>query len=642
MADLSILVEGKPLELGDKAKLTFELNSPAFDRNNLRSSFTYPQTLADTPKNRLALGVKGNYQAKNAFAGTKAAEVVSNGKRVMSGTVVTKTKKYNLNNLRGEISVAVSDDRGKFALLMQNKKLSDLTMNGPVTITGSALPTPISDHTLLATSIHSKNTTDWANNIIANGHEYFVLPSFWCTKAVYQEIIYGTIDDSLYHQVANRCNASGVIEAFKDVSGTPRVMNAIIAPCYYLHQVVKHCFTDFGYTFIDESGLYENADFMKSYIQSNYNILRYNCDLYYQSFPSYTLQYGVYTELDTTFSASDILPDFPVLDFINDIMIKFGAWFDIQGSRVYLRKFAQQKRSKLSGFKIHPEIQEDKVEPSGFVLAYKTPDGSNLYSNFKDEFIDSLVEIDDISLDSTVERNTTFIANDTGFVYRRNSDSTNEFLFQNIFKTGSGDNRNNNFEMPVVPLHMMEKQYIWNNFEIDEDNPPVSTTATAFLSVTEGSCNHYFAQREIEFAEDNVGMGDFYQVGVTVLPVQEQPHNKTFIAVGFYYGVQDVYTQRYPFGSPYQYIPESNTKLSSFHYGLIGSDNLVEVFWPFLMKIFDSTLRVLIQVYVDEKTIEQHDWAYQEHIRGTDFYISKIRGEFPLGKAVTYECFKIE
>ena len=632
------------MQLSDKAKVSFEFNSPAFDRDTLRSSFVYPQTIPDTPNNRLLLGIAGNYQNKKGFDFRKPVEVLSNAKKVMSGAMVAKSKEYNVNNRVGKITGGITDDNGKFRLLLDGKLLSDLKLNGVTTVTGSSLPTPISDYTLLATSIHSQNTTDWANDIITNGHEYFCFPSYFMSKSVYQDIRYMAFNNSLHHQIANRCDSSGlIVPFFDDDNFKPRTLNPVIAPSVYYHKILRHCFEDFGLYIIDESGLFENEDILKSIILCNYNVLKYNVDYYYQVFPSFVTMFGVYTELDTSFSAKEILPDFPIIDFINDAMLKFGTWFEVKGSKVYIRRFKKDKRNSISSFKIDPTIKEEIIDDSGFTISYVPPDSSGLFGGFEDkDYSKNFAEIDMIADSDSVEKGKVFIAHDKGSVYEKKSDGTDSFLFQNMFKASFGTSEKVSFEMKVVPLLMTDAPYIYTEDELDIDSLTTTSGNRSFLPVAEGNSNHHFDARVIEFFEENLGEGDFYQAGVIVDPTQTQTYQKTFPSIGFFFGVRDVYTKRYGFASPYQFLPESTVKLSSFQFGLFGEDNLLDTFLEFIKKIFLSRLRVIMKVYVNEKALEQHNWAYQEHLRGTDYYISKITGEFPINNAITYECYKIE
>lgn len=114
--------------------------------------------------------------------------------------------------------------------------------------------------------------------------------------------------------------------------------------------------------------------------------------------------------------------------------------------------------------------------------------------------------------------------------------------------------------------------------------------------------------------------------------------------MGFYFGVQTVYDCKYGYGTPHHYIPSDATltKHSAFNLHLFGSDNIIDTYWGFVKKIFASKLKINVSINVDEGTILSHNWVFQNHIRGSDLYVAKIRGQFPLTKAVTYECYKIE
>lgn len=641
---LQILIEDQSLELGSNPKVSFELNSPAFDRENLRSSFTYPISAPDTPRNRRLLDVNGNYQNAKVFDVQKDAVLISNGIAAMRGSVVGKSRNYNVNTLEGKINIALTDDRGAFKLLVENKLLSDLTMNGSVSIGDDGIPPLPTVPADLTSKIFSQKTTDWANNIVTNGHDYFCFPTYYLITPTIHEGGTLTNYDERYCYVCNRYNnTTGLLQPVGVPGGITTVYSNVITPMYYYHQVIRHCFKDFGFDLVDEVGILDEADFKKLFLLSNYNILNGHLD-----FLSYNGGVGgsetlIYCEKATTFEAKNLLPDMSIYQFLNDFMMKFGCWFDIVGRVAYLRSFVSNAKATLAHKDIDPKIEEERVDNLGFIASYQVPSTPAFSDYSQDDYYLKYKEVDFESDIADEDNNTVCFVKSTGRIYRKKNATDNGDKFFNMYHYVFGK-RNSNFAMPVVPLAMQKKELInplTSDGEWSDSHPPPTDTDTAYVPVADGITNYNFTSRSRYIIN---GVSGYETEDYDTVPFASSVHEKVVAQMGFYFGVQTVYDCKYGYGTPHQYIPSDATltKHSAFNLHLFGSDNIIDTCWGFVKKIFASKLKINVSINVDEGTILSHNWVFQNHIRGSDLYVAKIRGQFPLTKAVTYECYKIE
>ncbi len=116
--------------------LNLEEMADAFDDNFSIGVFSLPITVPWTPTNRRLLGFAETIQNNNEKAFYFKCHIYNDGfPEMMNGKMLLLEKVGNFKYTKGSFSFSISGTKGLFGSLIQNKKLKDLILSGPITYT---------------------------------------------------------------------------------------------------------------------------------------------------------------------------------------------------------------------------------------------------------------------------------------------------------------------------------------------------------------------------------------------------------------------------------------------------------------------------------------------------------------------------
>lgn len=348
------------LDLPDNLKITLEENSPFQGRDELRSTFTTSFKLPLTPGNSEKLGSPELIENNDVNLRGVDATLYSDGVKISEGFLKMNEATSDFNKRNGGYNVNFLNELAAYADKIEGKTLKDLKLCGVIPIPGD----DIQDVTTLLGTLRSEATTDWVTDLMLNNpHPYFTFPSIKVNDATYG---YANLWDD---------NAG----KYKVVMGGAFVLGgglgvrrfSALVPMFYYHQVLRHCFTEFGYFVKGE--MIDDAYFQKKVVINNQNIIRERLLELFPSEPEAivgdltTLINQEYSQIDTAIEPANHMPEMNISDFLNDFMLKFGTSFTIAGREVTIRIIEKRsQRKKRQG----PRYGRQLLKPEMITLAY--------------------------------------------------------------------------------------------------------------------------------------------------------------------------------------------------------------------------------------------------------------------------------
>ena len=167
-----------------------------------------------------------------------------------------------------------------------------------------------------------------------------------------------------------------------------------IVPMYYYHQVLRHCFSEFGYTLKDESGILNDEHFKRMVLVNNFDILNALTVTFTNLDGSSKTRTVGYWQLPTLINPKNHLPADSIQAFLNDCMVKFNCYFEFQGQTVYIR-FSDFKTVARELKNFNPKYKESNTLDSGVTIAYDFP---------ADKQYDNIAKIKDITPSLSTEK----------------------------------------------------------------------------------------------------------------------------------------------------------------------------------------------------------------------------------------------
>lgn len=144
-----------------------------------------------------------------------------------------------------------------------------------------------------------------------------------------------------------------------------------VVPMYYYHQIIRHCFSENGYTLIDEAGFLSDPHFKRLVLTNTFDILNAMTVTMQNSDGSNVRTVGYYQR--TTYIAPyNHLPIDTIQSFLLDFMVKFNCYFEFTQGKAYLRvgDFMTIDREIAD---IAPEDKIENTLDTGCTIGYEFP-----------------------------------------------------------------------------------------------------------------------------------------------------------------------------------------------------------------------------------------------------------------------------
>jgi len=394
-------------------------NSPLSDKTfvflygqrvSQRTDKTYPFTISLNQADLNALGLPQLLQKQNYNQRYDNVTLYSDGTYIGTYTMIITNLNGNLNGENVTADVMLYNAVADFVEAITNKKVSSLIMDGARKIqqdtnylTGPVMPSAYYQYAYLNNAnvkldrqdnftipsgvvmvMRGAATCDYATQVTLNGDPhadehgpYICFP----TAFVYDGddsgdcwINYFDVQDGRNYYPAYLVNA--------DLSGPDNTQNIYtefivndlgnhIVPCYYYHQVIRHCFSEHGYELIDELGFLDDEHFRRIALLNTFDILNPVVASVINHDGSKGRTVG-YIQRTTYINPSNHLPDDTIQDFLLDFMMKFNCYFDFQPGKVYLRKGKYDQIDRVLPDN-HPQYQIQNTYETGLSMAYEYP-----------------------------------------------------------------------------------------------------------------------------------------------------------------------------------------------------------------------------------------------------------------------------
>lgn len=562
---IALQTEKGIIALSEKTKITFEQNSPFIDRENLRMNFTTNFKLPGTTE---VCKILDNEHLLEVSESNKKINVglLSDGVNVANGLLLLNESRVNRNTRKVEFNTQFLGELSKYADAIENKSIKDLQLFDDITIAGEDITTIDS---ATANNIRSKRTTDWASDIVNNGHDYLCFPTCKVADEFYTWA-------NLWNDATNELIVP-TAPPMGSGAGNRIVLASTIIPMIYYHQVLRHCFSEFGYVL--QGDFINNSYFKKHVIINNFSPTKQRVNTLL-NLSTGNPENAQYTELDTTVKASNHLPDVSIKDFLNDFMIKFGAAFKIKGNVVEVILLSEKKSFNTN------------IQSPNYIKAKSEGKLVRLYYEYTDEEkeIYPTEIIPDFNQGNNLELTPAFRACWHGEQEPFNSSNK---IWAPIIRTG------------------IEKYPVENCIASSTFPPSLPITAT-FASFEYQNENAYECPKEI-----GIYHGLLNTVSAKVSPYMSHDnlqHNTSNDVIGEWSLVWQNSTDRY---------------------------GLVDVFLQAWLKVMNSDDKRIFYINENYGSFINKDHEFFQIIGNQEYYVAKKRCQLPLRKEVEYECYKI-
>jgi hypothetical protein len=647
MRSNSIEIDGK--HYGIDAELTIERNSPMFDRNDLRVTFAHPFEKVCDDAFLKAIGnphLLSVDESSNEVLGT----LRTGGVKLADGLLQVSNINRDKNSRAVKGNFTFGDGNAAYAFKVDGKTLKDLQVMEDIVIENSV---PFDPDDLLDVGGYTPNsnipTTDWASDVVDNGHDYVCFPSFgsyqwpfgqrWvkgAVPAVDGVPIVNAWDDaggSFFKMTASRAQDAYEDWYVGDIPSFNTKLLSGIVPCLYHHQVLRACFREYGYTLTGD--ILDDQDYLKEYIPNQYPIIKSRFIGLEVVSPSPTVLFRRYDELTTTIEASNHLPEVSILDFIRDFMIAKNVYIDIQGSdAVIVDCRGDEAPIDMTPF-LHSKMAQERVEKvAGVNLRYSFASEDEAYEKLDqwEVVVSDLPEYDTDSDTPTEPDNTLVLVKTLNHIKKTSNNELSggdddHFVVDNLVPYITEENAES-LECVFTPM-VMEK--------VNYTESPVNA---AFLPVTRAV--PYVPNTQFVSYADLGGGGVTLTVDVTDRYAQFSEEFKELPKIGIYHGLQETLSgYEFPYGSNHNYAPDDTTKLSRYHLGWHGSEGTVAEWYDNDLGRFESERKHTFKFNRQEIfNLLRWKWNRKIIVMGTLFRVIRILFPAPFHGTATFECEK--
>lgn len=614
------------IDLGD-TQLNVEENSPFFDKDDFTISYSYPFTIPITSFNSDLINHIQLIQSDDSDVALDIS-LYEDGVKIADGQLLISSGDFNLNNMTGTVNALLYYEDSIFNDLADKMKVNELKMDGVRSIPGIDWDIDVAHMPPGTGSLDDHATSDYVNNIILSGDDYICFPMFGDHN--YFPDSYGPFS---YRHWLNYFDKDGLGYApshyeLSDGSGnTYRFFNYYV-PCYFLHQVIKHCFSELGYSLKAD---FLNDDWVKKIcLINNYSI---SIPHYIKAQISSVVLGEFYQERTTEINPANHLPALTIKEFLREMFARFFVTLKFNGKQVtMIQDNLDHVQGDLSNDVLSTVGFEIKTDVKGLLLnnlsnekdsltAYLSEDQTYFFQPFQEA--NTRVDVQTASFSGTTEywyvkEDFTFYKRITATHLRRISPPTVQY------KTGEKPRK---FDFTIIPVAMRSF-----DFEIDVAHTPI-TAATAMPG-------NYQPVRNSNMEYNGYGGDSLYNSDDN----PERVVNDSLFFLAFYLGQQ--YTQssvtgiNIPYATPNNYIPDTGN-VGPWHLGWWGSEGLVNTFGNGLVKVYNSERKILLRMKPDLKYMFGHEWNKSWLFRGRKVYVSAKKYDLPIGDSIMYECYRL-
>lgn len=559
------------ISLPGKTKLTYEQNAPFFDRESLRNSFSNTFNIPGTNEVIKAFNHPQLLEGDTTTLPSVKSKLCADGIVINDGLLTTNRYTVNRNTTKTDINAIFVGELGSYSEKIEGLKLADLKIMDDEPIQGDNITNV---NSMNSNNIRAEATNDYCTDTLLNfPNPYYTFPTMKVDDLHYEYV-------NLWDNARNKFKFINIEGPMLGV-GNDVVPVGGLVPMFYYAEILKACFTEFGYVLTDD--FINSVDFKRLIVVNNFCILKQRIlQLKDENLggadPVVNEQY---CELDTVISAKNHMPDITIKEFLNDFMISFGASFVIENNYVTV-KYLKGKTVVKNG-DATPKYIREVLKPQGVTLKY----------DYTDE----------------IRKTTTVLVDD--------------------YTTGVGKD----YIIPLVPVfHDLN----------DADGQGTVFMAASKAAVNKTSIEKWEALIQSggtpSFPITALNTFDPFNVMTEVVECPKMKgicyglnsnYSSTLsIIMNAYAGVDD------------QTIVFSN-KFSLFWVDQSSNRGLVETFLKYWLKIIQSTIKDIF--YFNDSYLEylENDWENFKIIGNQEYYIAKKRAQLPLRKEVEYECYKI-
>ncbi|MCW3127217.1 MAG: hypothetical protein JWO03_2875 [Bacteroidetes bacterium] len=430
-------IQYKGKNIAVNADIQFEVNSPFDDKETLtidgttfstRGQYSLPFTFQCSGVDLAALGHPQLLQRIGTSYTLDDVTLISRGVTIGPGQIVITKVQQNKNLGTVTIEANFYFQSGIFYDRVLGKKVNSLLMDGKRTITatgsrqnftgsGVSFTDPMvidiyefntdgSNGTdYFPASVHpsSSMTDSYATTITTAGDDYICFPTIYVpddnVDSGFRYINYWYWSASRHASVAAHAKTIGAGAAGAAFNSTitgytcseVEKLNNSIVPMYFYWQILKHCFSEFGYTLDMSNGILADEQFRKAAIVNTWDILNdwmvmlNNINDTGESFFS-----GYYQDT-TTIDPANHLPDMDILDFLTNFSTEFNLIYIFKGNKVTIRH-NQLGKPVEKEMTVGPEIlSEPNITQPGVSISYNTSSG-DVYADLKN-FTDTVKKL---------------------------------------------------------------------------------------------------------------------------------------------------------------------------------------------------------------------------------------------------------
>lgn len=686
-------MRGNFLEIGGEffaidGEIDLEFYSPFIDAEELvvqgesinpRGNYIMPMELTGTPQLAKALHNPQLLQLRNRVSTITGVVLWSDGLRLDTGKFDIQQVPGNLNTREWKVNGQFYNDAAAYAEAVSDINLRQLTLCGEISILGrtirelctlmhDAYPNDFQDNSAFPiVNFNMKDflyvrrgmdilqwvydnipsaqlqATHWYANMINEGDEpyddetetatvtapglgYFVFPSYY---GVWD----GAETESL-HSILNHYTYTGFMDELKPVGENWVKYTALrnqVVPMFFYHQVLRHCFSQFGYTL--QGDLLEDEDFLKLILPNTYSILQEEVLRVENLFGTNDEDQDLlYCQPVAVINPKNHLPDWSVLDFLRDFMLKFNVYFDIKGSTVTIKGNTLHNPSNAYD-RLSPKVISEPKKAQGATVKYKFETSDTSYdgqNNFKETISIAIVESVGSSIVASLTNGDKYLQNNFNGIRRKNTYATdqNEAVVNNLVPYVTGTDKT--FESELTPVEMAELNYNTLN------DPAGEEFVNSYLPYF-GHNPTYYDISTVKIKWTSYSSGDnwdvFEIIGGAGWELNEGDSEKK---IAFFHGMQKTLQSNtigfsYPYMAFHNYAPRisgSDVKLGNWHLGWLGSEGLIAVHWREWINVF-SGWKIIYELTLTWQHIRTHNWAGSDVIHSGKYYISSIKFKMP-------------
>lgn len=628
-------MKGNFIKIGDKTfgiegSLNMEYNNPLFDRDNLRAFGSTPFTKQADEELLQALGNPHLLQNKKREIEINDVDLYSDGQRIFKGVLYLTDTITKLNTGGAKIQAVIGDGKNNLSSKWEGKTLKDLELCGPIVIENTDETYDPEFVTDPGTIINSP-TTDWAEDVVNNGHPYFCFPTVRNVGMTYGSAITPNLINpwvsgvGMLRMDATKCNAAKV--EFMGIANTaPYVLNTI-APMFYYRKVLEHCFSEFGFTlkgaFLDQI---DDVILLNTHCIVKPRFILY--DTVNELFEPITL-FKRYDEMTTTITPANHMPELAIKDFVQDFLISFNCGLNIRGNEVHIIQYTG-KSSNTDLLPIaHPEPITDYKDPQNLNLRYEFDSVENhpnydTLRDFKKE-LTSVPEYPTHTISATDGNGTLVNIQTLNKLAKVMDEATapNE-VCDNLVPYSTGEGTDN--VALVFPASMTKLNYTLSPASGNE----------AYLPTLQRPAN---CETEQWIVYTGVS-GSIYELSNITL-FFGLVEIETCATKAFYHGLRNTFSAyEYPYASNHNYAPDSTTKLRDWHLGWLGDEGLFETFWAPSRQVFDAKMGLRWIMHPKLQDILNWNWEGDILVRGVHYYTKAIRFTLPYSGNAEIELYE--